>query len=91
MGELSSEAMTPLFVKKNREDIQMKQTAMKFLGVVAIAMMLAPAVSRAQQPLVVDTPFVHDPVMAFENGKYYLYCTGHGITQMTSPIASIGL
>ena len=31
-----------------------------------------------------DTPFVHDPVMAYENGKYYLYCTGHGITQMTS-------
>ena len=22
--------------------------------------------------------------MAYENGKYYLYCTGHGITQMTS-------
>ena len=37
-----------------------------------------------QNPLVVDTPMVHDPVMAYENGKYYLYCTGHGITQMTS-------
>ena len=57
---------------------------MKYFGIVAIAMMLAPAASRAQQPLVVDTPFVHDPVMAYENGKYYLYCTGHGITQMTS-------
>lgn len=22
--------------------------------------------------------------MAYENGRYYLYCTGHGITQMTS-------
>lgn len=62
----------------------MKQTAMKYFGIVAIAMMLAPAASRAQQPLVVDTPFVHDPVMAYENGKYYLYCTGHGISQMTS-------
>ena len=62
----------------------MKQTAMKYFGIVAIAMMLAPAESRAQQPLVVDTPFVHDPVMAYENGKYYLYCTGHGISQMTS-------
>ena len=39
----------------------MKQTAMKYFGIVAIAMMLAPAESRAQQPLVVDTPFVHDP------------------------------
>ena len=37
-----------------------------------------------EQPIVVDTPMVHDPVMAYENGKYYLYCTGHGITQMTS-------
>lgn len=34
--------------------------------------------------VVVDTPFVHDPVMAYEDGKYYLYCTGHGITQMSS-------
>ena len=42
----------------------MKQTAMKYFGIVAIAMMLAPAASRAQQSLVVDTPFVHDPVMA---------------------------
>ena len=37
-----------------------------------------------QRPMVVDTPFVHDPVMAYEDGVYYLYCTGHGITQMTS-------
>ena len=37
-----------------------------------------------QEPVVVDTPFVHDPVMAYENGTYYLYCTGHGIAQMTS-------
>ena len=37
-----------------------------------------------QRPMVVDTPFVHDPVLACEDGIYYLYCTGHGITQMTS-------
>lgn len=41
----------------------------------------APAV-KAQQ--VVEQPMVHDPVIAYENGTYYLYCTGHGITQMTS-------
>ena len=41
----------------------------------------APAV-KAQQ--VVETPMVHDPVLAYENGIYYLYCTGHGIAQMTS-------
>ena len=38
------------------------------------------AQNAPQEPIVVDTPFVHDPVMAYENGKYYLYCTGHGIT-----------
>lgn len=27
---------------------------------------------------------VHDPVMAYEDGTYYLYCTGQEITQMTS-------
>ena len=42
------------------------------------------AQNAPQEPIVVDTPFVHDPVMVYENGKYYLYCTGHGITQMTS-------
>lgn len=31
-----------------------------------------------------EDPFVHDPVMAYEDGTYYLYATGHGITQMTS-------
>ena len=31
-----------------------------------------------------DTPMVHDPVMAFENGVYHLYATGMGIQHMTS-------
>jgi len=30
------------------------------------------------------TPIVHDPVLACEDGTYYLYCTGMGIQQMTS-------
>ena len=30
------------------------------------------------------TPMVHDPVMAFEDSTYYLYCTGMGLQQMTS-------
>lgn len=41
----------------------------------------APATSES---VTIEHPMVHDPVMAYENGKYYLYCTGHGITQMTS-------
>lgn len=49
--------------------------------VLAIPLVAACAVSaKAQtalsQPVVVDSPMVHDPVMAYENGKYYLYCTG---------------
>ena len=31
-----------------------------------------------------DTPMVHDPVMAYENGTYYLYATGMGVQLMTS-------
>lgn len=31
-----------------------------------------------------QSPMVHDPVMAYENGTYYLFATGHGIQQMTS-------
>ena len=30
------------------------------------------------------TPFVHDPVMAYENGMYHIYATGMGIQHMTS-------
>ena len=30
------------------------------------------------------TPMVHDPVMAYEDSTYYLFCTGMGIQQMTS-------
>lgn len=31
-----------------------------------------------------QSPMVHDPVMAYEDGIYYLFATGHGIQQMTS-------
>lgn len=31
-----------------------------------------------------DTPMVHDPVMAFEDSTYHLFCTGMGIQHMTS-------
>ena len=33
---------------------------------------------------VTDTVMVHDPVMAFENGMYYLLSTGHGLSWATS-------
>ncbi len=50
--------------------------------ILGAAMMVAAPIVNAQT--VVETPFVHDPVMAYENGTYYLYSTGHGIAQMTS-------
>lgn len=38
-----------------------------------------------EAPLFTTTaPIVHDPVMAKEDGVYYIYCTGKGITQLTS-------
>lgn len=44
----------------------------------------AQAQSMSDRSLVVDTPMVHDPVMAYEDGTYYLFCTGHNIGMMTS-------
>ena len=32
----------------------------------------------------VTDPWTHDPVMAYEDGTYHLYCTGPGILSMTS-------
>lgn len=32
-----------------------------------------------------DTAMVHDPVMAYDHGLYYMMSTGHGIQLMTSP------
>ncbi len=40
--------------------------------------------AQEKQPFVTDEPWTHDPVVAYEDGTYYLYCTGTGIGQMTS-------
>ena len=37
-----------------------------------------------EEPLVTKNPMVHDPVMAYADSTYYLFCTGLGIQQMTS-------
>ena len=54
-------------------------------------MLLFPCVTVVAQglrqhaaPFTTDTPMVHDPVMAYEDSTYYLFCTGIGIQQMTS-------
>ena len=37
-----------------------------------------------REPFKTDTLMVHDPVMAFEDGTYYIYSTGMGIGMATS-------
>ena len=37
-----------------------------------------------REPFTTDTLMVHDPVMAFEDGTYYIYSTGIGIGMATS-------
>ncbi len=39
----------------------------------------------AQPDRTTDNPFVHDPVLACEDGTYYLFVTGVGISVMSSP------
>lgn len=59
----------------------------KSLALAALLTMTVAASAQAPAtpaPLVVDTPWVHDPVMAYEDGTYYLFCTGHHIGAMTS-------
>lgn len=38
----------------------------------------------SQKPLPTNDTFVHDPVMIEEDGTYYLFCTGHGISAFSS-------
>ena len=59
-----------------------------FCGILAL---LCTAQADAQQrrewprePFKTDTLMVHDPVMAFEDGTYYIYSTGMGIGMATS-------
>ena len=40
--------------------------------------------SRRVTPFTTDTLMVHDPVMAYEDGTYYLFATGMGIMNATS-------
>lgn len=66
------------------KDIRVWVLSIPLMAACAVFAVSAKAQTALPQPVVVDTPMVHDPVMAYENGKYYLYCTGHGVAQMTS-------
>ena len=46
--------------------------------------MLAQGKNYPATPFVTKSPMVHDPVMAYEDGLYYLYSTGMGLWQLTS-------
>ena len=48
-----------------------------------LAVAVATALSTTAQTTT-DKPMVHDPVLAYENGTYYMFSTGRGINQMTS-------
>src|SRR5690349_17431613 len=58
---------------------------------ISVSLAIFAAVSHAQPPQVpvgtvfsmLNTP-VHDPVMIKENGTYYLFCTGFGISVWSS-------
>ena len=52
--------------------------------VVAVLTATAQPASNKRVPFTTDTPIVHDPVMAYEDSVYHLYCTGIGIQHMTS-------
>ena len=65
---------------------------MKRLTALLVVIQMTIVISNAQtsqrtpRPIVfdTDTPFVHDPVIAFENGTYYAFYTGQNIGYMTS-------
>lgn len=61
---------------------------MKAIRQLLLMVATATAVAASGQPkefaLTTDTPFVHDPVMAYEDSTYHLYCTGVGIQHMAS-------
>lgn len=64
---------------------------MKRLFFCGLLVLLCTAQADAQQrrewpqtPFTTDTLMVHDPVMAFEDGTYYLYSTGLGIGMASS-------
>lgn len=55
---------------------------------VLFALLHQVAAAQSEHPATVtfstDTPFVHDPVMAYENGIYHIFHTGRNIGHMTS-------
>lgn len=55
----------------------MRQTALSLFVLIA-------ATATAQQSIQTCNPMVHDPVMALQDGTYYMMSTGHGLQLATS-------
>lgn len=62
----------------------MTKTNLMLCCVVAVLTATAQPASKKRVPFSTDTPMVHDPVMAYEDSTYHLYCTGIGIQHLTS-------
>ena len=62
----------------------MKYLLLTLSCVVAAMTATAQPTNNRRVPFSTDTPMVHDPVMAYEDSVYHLYCTGIGIQHMTS-------
>ena len=64
----------------------MRHNRLLGLLICALLPLFAFAQQRKPRPITfdTDTPFVHDPVMAYEDGVYYAFYTGWNIGCMTS-------
>ncbi|KOS06090.1 ABC transporter substrate-binding protein [Flavobacterium akiainvivens] len=49
-----------------------------------VSLVLACGSALSQEALPIGETIVHDPVMIQQNGTYYLFCTGHGISVFSS-------
>lgn len=57
---------------------------MKTLKKVLVSLILVSGSVFSQKTLPINETIVHDPVMAMQDGTYYLFCTGHGISMFSS-------
>ena len=62
----------------------MKRELILVVALAASAASVAQNGHRARKAFTSDTIMVHDPVMAYEDGTYYLLSTGHGLQWATS-------
>ena len=59
-------------------------TTRNFLLALSLASLSFVGYSQPRHAFDPMNPDVHDPVIAYENGRYYLFCTGWGIGEMSS-------